>query len=408
MSAPPPSIKVHAHTSPRITLLPVLLPLLPYTLPLVRRIQFHLQTPHALVLSTIPPAPHPFEDPPQDRAPLKHPEVSFPTTAIVFAAAYVDRSRAPETECWMFSSLELPSASPRTESENATALAQIRALLAHIHSSPLPPNFPVSNEPDLLLTGAVHLKVLELLKGQPVKRGEGKRVVSGTGAVSSLIQQRNDADEAGKEERVHGSKAPNPFSAGCIRGHTLHNTKFLFSPALCTSPAPSQLTLPPGLVWSTVREEEYALVKSRTEIPRQDRTMRILASVGVRKVASGAQASQAGMDDGDRAGPGTDGELVAWAFLGPDGSLTSLHVEAEFRGKGLAKMITRKLFSLLAPIDQDASEQHPSRFVNITAGTEWAHSDVTDGNEASVAVARSVGGTVGWGCFWSWVDLERV
>ena len=306
----------------------------------------------------------------------------------------------------MFSSIELPSSSPSTESENATALTQLHALLVHIRSLPLPPDFLGSNSPNLLLVGSIHLKVLELLKGQPIKLDEGQRVVSGSAATSSSSDQKNDADEAAKANRVHGSKEPNAFSAGCIRGHTLHNTKFLFSPAQCTSRSSSQLTLPAELAWSTVREEEYALAKSRTEIPRQERTMRVLASVGVRKVGRGEQAGQAGRDDG--AGQGKEGELVAWAFLGPDGSLTSLHVEAEFRGKGLAKMVTKRLFSLLTPIHQDASELHPSRFIDIPPGTEWAHSDVTDGNEASAAVARSVGGTVGWGCFWSLVDLGMV
>jgi len=192
---------------------------------------------------------------------------------------------------------------------------------------------------------------------------------------------------------IHGSTDPKGENArGHVRGHTVPTKKFLFSPELRTNPAfaNGEKELPEDLEWDIVREAEYALVRSRTAIPRQDRTMRLLGSVGVRRRAgaSGAvggngeswnkqgekgnrqaeaswneqeekgEGEGEGEGDGDaeteKEGDTQRGELIAWAFLGPDGSLTTLHVEPEFRGKGIAKMLTRRLFGLLAPVPAPA------------------------------------------------------
>ncbi|MCJ1242996.1 hypothetical protein MMC30_000192 [Trapelia coarctata] len=417
MSAPLP--KIYTHPSPRQTLLPNLLPLLPYTLPLVRRIQFHFQSPYAHVLSTIDPSaptpPSTENDIPQ--AEHSNGTASTSTTAPTapatpFLVTYLDRSRAPETECWLFSSIELPS-SPISPEESVLAHAQLLALLQHIKALPLPPDFPSSHPRNLLLAGSVHLRVLELLKGEKVREGEGRKVLSGsveewkeqaTVGNSKLIPNGSVSnnlgdDEAGRacsngeengravipsveanpdKDLIHGSTDPHGENArGFVRGHTVPTMKFLFEPGLCTDPAvvggrgdvPGGRELPGDLEWDVVRGAEYALVKSRTAIPRQDRTMRLLGSVGVRtRVGGGAVASLngdsgvmgsgdcgggraggSGNRDGAREGDTQRGDLIAWAFLGPDGSLTTLHVEPAFRGRGIAKMLTRRLFGLLAP-----------------------------------------------------------
>ena len=147
-----------------------------------------------------------------------------------------------------------------------------------------------------------------------------------------------------------------------------------------------------GLAWTTVREGEFGLVASRTEIPRSGRTMRLLGSVGLRRRRS---------TDGGT-GEEEDGELVAWAFLGPDGSLTSLHVEPAWRGRGLGKLVTRRLFGLLGRGEGE------SGFGDVGVGQEWCHSDVATDNQGSIGVARGLGGEEGWECFWGWVDLGEV
>ncbi|MCJ1479782.1 hypothetical protein MMC13_008468 [Lambiella insularis] len=330
MSPPTPQFQIYTHPSPH-TLLPHLLPLLPCPLPLLLRLQSPLQTPHAHILSTIPP--------------------SSPSLPPLFATAYLDRSRAPETECWLFSSLELPS-----PSSPSSHLSPLLPLLAHIAALPLPASYPAAQTPSLLLVGALHRRVLELLKGAPVAAGEGRKVISGPGA------EREE-----REAHIHGSTSAGGSNArGVVRGHTVPYTKFLFRPGVFRS---EDEEAPAGLRWTAVREGELPLVLARSEIPRQARTMRLLRSVGLREGEGGEE-----------------GRLVAWAFRGLDGSLTSLFVEEGWRGRGLGKMVTRRLLG----------------------GEEWGHSDVAKDNGESVGVARGLGGEEGWECFWAWVDLGKV
>ncbi|MCJ1404677.1 hypothetical protein MMC11_007903 [Xylographa trunciseda] len=367
--APPSPPEVHTHPSPRLTLLPHLLPLLPFSLPLVRRIQFHFQSPHAHVLSTIAPD----TPPPQSPTPTSAPPP--------FAALYLDRSRAPETEGWLFSTLELPaSLRPNSPPHSETSqLPHLLALLRHIPSLPLPPSYPPAQAPSLLLLGSVHRSVLQALKGSPIPPHAGKKVISGPSAASG-------------EDRVHGDLRDNSATrGGCVRGHTVPYKKFLFRPdtiaraAAADRAAAEEAKLEGlGLEWTAVREGEFELVASRTEIPRSGRTMKLLGSVGLRRRAEG-----------------TEGQLVSWAFLGPDGSLTSLHVEPEFRGKGLGKLVTRRLFGLLA------QRGKRSGFGDVGVGEEWCHSDVAADNAGSIGVARGLGGEEGWECFWGWVDLSE-
>lgn len=64
--------------------------------------------------------------------------------------------------------------------------------------------------------------------------------------------------------------------------------------------------LAPGLVWSVVRREDVPLIASRTTIPKVADTLMKEPSVAVR--------------DGE-------GALVAWGFMGAAGTLSTLHVE---------------------------------------------------------------------------------
>lgn len=252
--------------------------------------------------------------------------------------------------------------------------------------------------------------------------GDGHGDGGGKGDMIAAVEANPTKD------LIHGSTDPTGANArGYVKGHTVPTMKFLFAPRLCTDPrfvgdglglrngdteglrngdaegvqgagenggkgkkgVGVGMVLPAGLEWDTVRDAEYALVKSRTAIPRLERTMRLLGSVGVRRVVasgggrgetraatSGSEAGAEGAVGKTGAGgavaktraegavgkTGTEnavgsregqeesrGELIAWAFLGPDGSLTTLHVEPAFRGRGIAKVLTRRLFGLLAP-----------------------------------------------------------
>lgn len=120
-------------------------------------------------------------------------------------------------------------------------------------------------------------------------------------------------------------------------------------------------SLPPGYAFSTPRRDELALTISRTEIPKTEDTLARLGSVGVRYTPVPPTSASASPSTSTSTStctttnptptptappdpPQQQSDLIAWAFLGPDGSLTSLHVEPAHRGRGLAKAVSRRLF----------------------------------------------------------------
>jgi hypothetical protein len=142
------------------------------------------------------------------------------------------------------------------------------------------------------------------------------------------------------------------------------------------SALPPPVSLPPTLRWGKLQPKHYPLIRSRTEIARQDFTLARLPNLAIFPVSP------------------TDASPVAWAFVGLDGSLTSLHTEAPFRRMGLAKALTAKLF-----------REEMGHFWE--AGVEkFAHGNVAVGNEASARMCRQLGGRDVGEVFWIRVDLE--
>jgi ribosomal protein S18 acetylase RimI-like enzyme len=146
-------------------------------------------------------------------------------------------------------------------------------------------------------------------------------------------------------------------------------------------------SLAPGFKYGKVDPKDFALVKSRTQIPRQDRTLCKLPSVAIYPTNTSSAER----------GP------VAWGFLGLDASLTTLHVEPAHRGLGLAKSLSLRLFSE----DMDIYCQHnPTSTEKEThVGERYAHADVAIDNKASQGVCESLGGKWYFEVFWIRVDL---
>ena len=88
---------------------------------------------------------------------------------------------------------------------------------------------------------------------------------------------------------------------------------------------------------------------------------------------------------------------IAWAFTGLDASLTTLHVEAAYRGRGLAKTLTAKIFR------EDLAHFHTNDDVIDIMALGY----VQVGNKASEGMCRSLGGKADWVCYWLRVDLSR-
>lgn len=137
-------------------------------------------------------------------------------------------------------------------------------------------------------------------------------------------------------------------------------------------------SLPPGYTISRVPEDQLAIVLSTSEIKRQPETYLILPSVGI-------------LND--------DGTLVAWGYIGIEGSFATLYVLPDYRGRGLAKCVAQQLLGRLAR----------GEFKDLGYGGDsgWVHSEVKKGNIGSEGVMKALGAELGWTVSYLRVDGEK-
>lgn len=356
--------KAYEHPVDGHSVLPVLRPFLPYSLPLYRRLQFPYRTRTSYVLATFPPPDSLAED-----AAGKAPQC--------FAVAFLDRSRRPETELWIFVSGQVPgrcSGVPGDGNSCAACEEAVLATLRHISILPLPK--PV---------GPALASATENGTTDTTSQDEHLRHRDSSFPVSSYLSHL-----AYPSILLLGAAHQLPVrileQANLIRtewpGIGIPYLKYIFR--LSDLPPPHEL--PQGLRWGEVRSQDCTLVQTRSAIPRTMDTIMRMPSVAV---------FSSSPNDVDGSGGGE--EPVAWAFMGLDGSLTALHVEAGFRGRGLAKAVVGRLF-----------REHLGVFGEVELEEEgWAHSDVAVENWESRGVAKSLGGTEGWEVFWVRVDLGK-
>ncbi|KAI4217200.1 MAG: hypothetical protein LQ351_000509 [Letrouitia transgressa] len=400
---------VYPHPEPLRTLVPHLLPLLPRALPLVRRIQFQHSSSTALVLATFPPS--------------QQPQQTTSPPPSLFAATYTDRARHPETESWLFSTYELafpiglpfpspshpgadsewhaiPRPSPPQPPHHSSAkgeereredVAQARAqILALLHRASASASYSDSTQ-SVMVLGSLNECLLPLLT-DPGDRFRRRGVVRRHSQPPTPTQQENAA-EVDAYAYADADARLVPGGTGVLGSVGCRTAKWLLEPPPpSTSTSTSTLAegseeLPQGYgyAFSGIRERDLGLCVARAGVPRSRGTLAGLGSVGVRVIDTA---------DGE-------GELVAWAFLGTDGSLTSLHVEPQHRGRGLAKAVTRKLM-------RDMARQEGARRFRGSGGVEVVSSDIFVGNVESEGVVRALGGREGWMCCWVGADLGRL
>lgn len=151
---------------------------------------------------------------------------------------------------------------------------------------------------------------------------------------------------------------------------------------ISTSSIPSRLerkrSLPPGYRVTRVPEDQIDLVISTSSIPRQASTLLAQPSIGLLNET---------------------GDLVAWGYIGVDGSFATLYVIPEYRGKGLATSVALELLGRLA-----AGEFTDLGF---DGSSGWAHSDVYAGNKASESVMKVLGGRIGWTTKYMWIESDK-
>ncbi|KAK5116312.1 hypothetical protein LTR85_009284 [Meristemomyces frigidus] len=280
--------------------------------------------------------------------------------------AFVDRSCRPETEVWIFGSWE--ASPPPVDATKAWSAVD-----------------------DLVLEIVRTMKTLPLAQSihQDVLDAETASKANGTTDRDSVGLSRADYAGHGSNPNimlwgaVHERTAPILQRLGMLaqeyKTNVVPNYTFLFDIATLPPPRP----LPQGLKWGVAQPESFALIRSRTQIPRQDRTMAVLPSLAIYPTAHSDTSSPTRAP-------------VAWVFIGLDTSLTTLHVEPEWRGKGLAKLITAKLF-----------REKMGRFFEDDGMVEkLGYGFVVVGNKASEGMCRSLGGRSEWGSYWLRVDLS--
>jgi GNAT superfamily N-acetyltransferase len=150
------------------------------------------------------------------------------------------------------------------------------------------------------------------------------------------------------------------------------------STSVFSSSARESRRLPDGFRVGRVPEDQLDIVIATSSIKRQPSTYLILPSVGLLN---------------------ENGLLVAWGYVGIDGSFATLYVLPDYRGKGLASYVAEELLRRLGGGD--------FKDMGYDGKSGWVHSDVKAGNEGSEKVMKSLGGKVSWGTSYIWVDSDK-
>ncbi|KAI1805991.1 hypothetical protein F4811DRAFT_560816 [Daldinia bambusicola] len=318
----------------------------PYALPLLRRLGFTRFpggiTEHTRILFASAPGLSPRDH--QKDTP--------------FAAAYLDLSRGPETEIWLYTSVEALGAGTNPDPSHqiptptlTTTTTTTRSREEHV-SAAAECAYQLLREVKALreafyAPGTAHAAV---------QRQEGldlrpARVLAGTVSEATRVALTN---------------------RGVVFGYVAVYDKWMFR--LGALPEVTSRFVKEGekqgMEWGPVRREDIPLMLSRTSIQRKERTVVLLPSMAVYK---------------------SDGTPIAWVLLGPDSSLSNLHCEEEWRGKGFAKAAAVKILrERLKEFDDD----------------EHCWADVAPDNPKSQRVCKSLGGKIAWSVSWSGIDLD--
>ncbi|KAL4875093.1 hypothetical protein BJY04DRAFT_202704 [Aspergillus karnatakaensis] len=397
--------KIYTHAHPYTPLLTLLSSPthLPYSGPILRRIQFAVNNPSesARVLATFP----------EDAIPGATP----------WLVSFTDINRRPDTQVWLFSSLEsasgssasslsqaedpngnplghFPPTTTTTEQEKQSVKSQLLSLFKHLRNTLVPGylshlalNPPaVSQEsgiaklpihaPFSFLLGTVHASLVawiaELQSEGKLTIHRGKDVFNAKYCFPSGVFNA-PAVGPGTGSSENGNQ----------HGHGLEHGEFRFHDAN-------------GIYG--IQEHHLDLVKSRTAIPRSKPGLLAMSGVALyhdRPHPAGNAMKAPGDEEGKEEMP------IAWAFLGFDGSLCSLHVEEEFRGRGLAAVVAREVMkSGVSRFETDSLAA--SLGGQVEGEKQWFFADVAVENAASRRVMEKMGGLVGWTVVWIVVEVE--
>ncbi|PSK60119.1 hypothetical protein B9Z65_1017 [Elsinoe australis] len=364
------------HHSYLARLLSLLRTRLPVSIPLYRRIQFaHFTPPTRLILSFEPSylstaSPHSPQEP--------------------WLIAYSDPDRGPETQIFLHGSWEVAHPTQPNHDSDAIptdtlsleqdehVIALLRAFITHVRDTNL--YHPSHQKPDMAARVAAALG--------PAGRAtaNGGKDVAGRAKHHALLGAVHEA--TARVLQGFGILDPEFVDGEMeIGGMPERYNKWIFD--LRGREGEENVELPEDLRWGEVRERDFWIVRGRTGIPRQDRTLRMLPSVAIYPVAEGRREDEV--------------EPIAWTFLGVDSSLTTLHVEEVYRGRGLAKKLARMVWKkhLHLYVDKHVEE-------GAKVDERWAHADVALSNGPSNGVCKSLGGYTHWADYWFRADLDKI
>lgn len=353
--------------------------LVPYTLPLLGRLQLDKVDEDAIFVSTGLSLDRLQQDPSmlanESRQASQDPKDIHPEH--VWTMALIHRAGHPATEMWSFSSLQL----------------------AHGHAAHEKGPQPVDVSPDSFTLPfseatceeAIRQLVIVLSKVPIMNRQPGVQLteqVKGFGSPGVL---------AGV---VHTTAAALLAQQGLIVQRSPPSGRYIYpipkkykdSPG---SFEPSEPELPQGLVWSRIGPHDYADVMAANKIVRSADTIANLPSVAIRTL--------------EKREDGSPGKAVAFAFAAGDGAIRTLHVDPAYRRQGLAKAVVIRLLetgAINAPVEGPfAAEETVRKEMEELANVGTA--SVEKNNIASIRTFESIGGRWHWDAYWLWLDLDR-
>ncbi|KAJ5116360.1 Acyl-CoA N-acyltransferase [Penicillium angulare] len=413
--------EIYEHDDKASSLFPHLIHHLPHSISLLRRIQHGIAypAPTAKILASFPPS--------SSSAPA--PDPSLP-----WLAARVDLARGRETQIIIYSSLEAehtsiqpiavsphgnPGPSPssttpeHTSSTNSNdnpnkwaafsaekthldlARDQFIALLTYVKANLLPGY--LASLPETYATPATELKSSNGVPLIPAPDPNAFLIGTLHTGLFTLLLKDGGFPSTGAD-----NDAANPIPK--VKVHRFDNPpygKFFFRRDAFTAsqngveienPLPAGYRFHDRKGRKGVLDSHLDLVQSRTHIPRSRAQLSSIPGVTI------YSDSDSGSDDEEMP--------IAWAFLGVDGALATLHVEPGHRGRGLALALSKETMrkgmdpegvfgAARLALDQKLAEQ----------SADWVHTEVAQYNQASRRVMEKVGGEVKSFVMWSVIEL---
>lgn len=419
-----PETRIYEHDDRATTLLPLLASHLPLSSALLRRIQHGLAypAPTAKILATFPPSGSPSPDKP-------------------WLAARVDLFRGRETQIILYSSLEAehtsiqpigsappsqsavivtPSdgSSPAAVESNSHASLDSNYTVATLHTAD-PDSLTLAREQLLALLVYIKANLLpEYLASLPSDSETKSAEAQSRNGVALIPAPDPRAFLIGTLHTglftllLESGVFPHPdvgdaSSLALLPGLKVHRydnppySKFFFPREKFTMrDGEAEIPLPDGYRFHDrkgrvgVLDSHLDLVQSRTSIPRSKAQLSSLVGMAI-------------YSDSESAMEGEDEMPVAWAFLGVDGPLATLHVEPEHRGKGLALCLSKETMRRgMDPAGIFGADRLD--FTDETLRqktTAWVHTEVAQANKASRRVMEKVGGEVMTTVMWVVIEL---